>query len=83
MDKLKKPSRYMDEIEAWNAASQWINAQTRLPDRVECYGLQKAHLDNLSGGGVKVVWDGPKLLGIITVIRDDHNFSVLSICEAS
>jgi hypothetical protein len=81
MSKTETANRFTDEIEAWLAADEWINSHTPLPDRVECYGLRLAEPTATPNGGVKVVWDGPKLLGVVTVVRDNHNFSLLSICE--
>ena len=74
-------TRFQDEREAWDAAFEWINEQTPLPTRIESYGLRFDDPSAMPRGGVKVVWDGGKLIGVVTVVRDDHNYSILSICE--
>jgi|HubBroStandDraft_1064217.scaffolds.fasta_scaffold61390_2 hypothetical protein len=79
------PLRYMDQLDAELRVEEWINdLRVYAPDefiRMERFGLRLSDPSALPNGGVTAVWTSHRLAGIATVVRDEMNFSVLTIVD--
>ena len=76
---------YMDQIDTDRKVSEWMESvinkvedRFRIFFKVEHYGLTLG-TGTMPNGGVTVIWYDDKQLGIATTVRDDKNFSVLTI----
>jgi hypothetical protein len=84
---LVGPLRFMDGLDARMAVEVWIEkvARAHADDprfSIERFGLRFDDPTAQPAGGVTVIWAGTEQIGIATIVRDETNFSVLTIVGA-
>ena len=78
---------YMDQIDADQKVGHWMKSvierfgeRYRIFLKIEHYSLSLGP-GTYPNGGVTVIWYNDKQIGIATTVRDDKNFSVLTIAN--
>lgn len=79
--------RFMDGLDAGLAMEAWIEKVVKThADKpalsINRFGLRFDDPSAQPNGAVTVIWNGTQLIGIATIVRDEMNFSVLTITEA-
>lgn len=78
-----KMKKFQDEIDAWMWVDSYFDRIAMRSGKPTC--TEYIYFTNSQSapvsGGTKCLWDGNNLIAQATVVRDDANWSVATLCE--